>query len=174
MIYSPASQQWTNTNIASYAQWGDTTLASTDAVDGEFLLYAGCKLTAWRAGSWSATRSLPAYCGRDQAGGVYAFNRKGDYLGINWAGKPGQWGYYSYAQNKMLKGAPGSGNAVSGDFVLGAAAGVFGAEPTQLLLAANGLALAVSTNAYTTLPSAADAVGVSSGAAGKLWAVYLK
>jgi hypothetical protein len=105
---------------------------------------------------------------------VYAFNRKGDYLGINWAGKPGQWGYYSYAQNKMLKGAPGDGPAATGDYVLGTPSNLFGAQPTQLLLAANGLALAVTTNAYSNLPSAANPVGMSTGGAGKLWAVYLK
>jgi hypothetical protein len=172
--YSPASRQWVNTSVISYAQWGDSNLAGTDNAEGEFLLYSGCKLTPWKAGTWGATRDLPSYCGRDQAGGVYAFNRKGDYLGINWAGKSGQWGYYSYAQNKMLKGAPGDGAAVAGDYVLGTPSNLFGAQPTQLLLAANGLALAVTTNTFTSLPSAANSVGVSTGSNAKLWAVYLK
>jgi hypothetical protein len=174
-VYSPTSQAWLAPyDIKAYTLWGDTALVGTDNPDGEFLLYSACKLTTWKAGTWSATRDLPAYCGRDQSGGVYAFNRKGDYLGINWAGKSGQWGYYSYAQNKMLKGAPGTGNAVGGDFVLGAASNLFGAQPTQLLLASNGLALAVTTNNFTTLPSVANPAGVSGGAAMKLWAVYLK
>lgn len=174
MVYSPAASQWQNTSITPYVQWGDAALVGTDHAEGEFLLYSGCKLTAWRAGAWGATRNLPAYCGRDQPGGVYAFNRKGDYIGLNWAGQPGQWGYYSYARDQMLKGAPGAGQATSGDFVLGTPSNLFGSEPTQLLLAASGLALAVTTNAYTVLPSAADAAGVSGAGAAKLWAVYLK
>jgi hypothetical protein len=174
-VYSPISQSWLATyDIRGYTQWGDSNLVGTDNAEGEFLLYSGCKLTSWRAGTWSATRDLPVYCGRDQAGGVYAFNRKGDYLGINWAGKSGQWGYFSYAQNKMLKGAPGDGAAIAGDYVLGTASNLFGAQPTQLLLAANGLALAVTTNSFVTLPSATNSVGVSAGSAAKLWAVYLK
>jgi hypothetical protein len=174
-VYSPRSQAWLATyDIRGFTQWGDTNLVGTDHIEGEFLLYSACKLTVWRNGTWSPTRDLPTYCGRDQAGGVYAFNRKGDYLGINWAGKPGQWGYYSYAQNKMLKGAPGDGPAATGDYVLGTPSNLFGAQPTQLLLAANGLALAVTTNAYSNLPSAANPVGMSTGGAGKLWAVYLK
>jgi hypothetical protein len=174
MVYSPAAQQWLNAGITPYVQWGDAALVGTDRAEGEFLLYSGCKLTAWRAGAWGATRNLPAYCGRDQPGGVYAFNRQGDYLGLNWAGQPGQWGYYSYAQDKMLKGAPGAGQTKSGDFVLGTPSSLFGTEPTQLLLASSGLALAVTTNTYTVLPSAADAAGVSGAGAAKLWAVYLK
>jgi hypothetical protein len=175
MVYSPTSQTWLAPyDIKPYTLWGDTALVGTDNPDGEFLLYSACKLTAWKAGTWGTTRDLPAYCGRDQAGGVYAFNRKGDYLGLNWAGKSGQWGYYSYAQNKMLKGAPGAGAAVGGDFVLGTASNVFGAQPTQLLLASNGLALAVTTNTFTTLPSSGNPAGVPGGTAAKLWAVYLK
>ncbi len=174
-VYSPSSQAWLATyDIRGYTQWGETNVVGTDNPEGEFLLYSGCKLTAWRAGTWGATRDLPSFCGRDQSGGVYAFNRKGDYLGINWAGKPGQWGYFSYPQNKILKGAPGDGAAVAGDYVLGTPSNLFGAQPTQLLLAANGLALAVTTNTFTSLPSAANSVGVSAGAAAKLWAVYLK
>lgn len=174
-IHSPTAQAWLTTyDIRGFTQWGDTNLVGTDNPEGEFLLYSGCKLTAWRAGTWGATRDLPAYCGRDQSGGVYAFNRNGDYLGINWAGKPGQWGYYSYAQNKMLKGAPGDGVAAGGDYVLGTPSNLFGAQPTQLLLAANGLALAVTTNTFASLPSSTNSVGVSAGSAAKLWAVYLK
>lgn len=174
-VYSPVSQAWLATyDIRGFTQWGDTALVGTDNPGGEFLLYSGCKLTVWHAGTWGATRDLPAYCGRDQTGGVYAFNRKGDYLGLNWAGKAGQWGYFSYAQNKMLKGAPGDGEVTSGDYVLGTPSDLFGAQPTQLLLAANGLALAVTTNTYVSLPSATHSVGVSTGSAAKLWAVYLK
>jgi hypothetical protein len=175
VVYSPASKTWlTPANITTFTLWGDTKLVGTDNPDGEFLLFSGCKLTAWRGGAWGATRDLPAYCGRDQGNGIYAFNRKGDYVGLNWAGKPGQWGYYSYPQDKLLKGAPGSGTAVSGDFVLGTSSDSFVPASTQLLLANSGIALAVTTNAYITLPSAANATGVSSGTAGKLWAVYLQ
>jgi hypothetical protein len=174
-VYSPTSQAWLAPyDIKPYTLWGNTNLVGTDNPDGEFVLYSACKLTAWKAGTWGATRNLPSYCGRDQAGGVYAYNRKGDYLGINWAGKPGQWGYYSYGQDKMLKGAPGAGAAVAGDFVLGTGADLFAAASTQLLLSPSGLALAVTTNAFTTLPSAANPAGATGGAAAKLWAVYLK
>jgi hypothetical protein len=174
-VYSPTSQAWLAPyDIKPYTLWGNTNLVGTDNPDGEFLLYSACKLTAWKAGTWGTTRNLPAYCGRDQAGGVYAYNRKGDYLGINWAGKPGQWGYYSYAQDKMLKGAPGNASAAAGDLVLGTAADLFAPASTQLLLSPSGLALAVTTNTFTTLPSAANPAGVTGGAAGKLWAVYLK
>jgi hypothetical protein len=174
-IYSPTSQAWLAPyDIKPYTLWGNTNLVGTDNSDGEFLLYSACKLTAWKAGTWGTTRNLPAYCGRDQAGGVYAYNRKGDYLGINWAGKPGQWGYYSYAQDKMLKGAPGNATAAAGDLVLGTAADLFAPASTQLLLSPSGLALAVTTNTFTTLPSAANPAGVTGGAAAKLWAVYLK
>jgi hypothetical protein len=174
-IYSPTSQAWLAPyDINAYTLWGQTTLVGTDNPDGEFLLYSACKLTAWKAGTWGTTRNLPAYCGRDQAGGVYANNRKGDYLGINWAGKPGQWGYYSYGQDKMLKGAPGNASAAAGDLVLGTAADLFAPASTQLLLSPSGLALAVTTNTFTTLPSEANPAGVTGGAAAKLWAVYLK
>jgi len=174
-VYSPVTQAWLATyDIRAYTQWGDTTLVGTDHPEGEFLLYSGCKLTAWRSGAWTATRDLPPFCGRDQLGGVYAFNRKGDYLGINWAGKPGQWGYFSYAQNKMLKGAPGDGPSAAGDYVLGTPSTAFGSQPTQLLLTSNGLGLAVTSNAYTSLPSSANPAGVSAGTAGRLWALYLK
>ncbi len=174
-VYTPASSAWLAPyDINSYTLWGNTNLVGTDNPDGEFLLYSACKLTAWKAGTWGATRDLPEYCGRDQEGGVYAYNSKGDYLGLNWAGKPGQWGYYSYGQNKMLKGAPGNGAVVAGDLVLGTAADLFGAVQTQLLLSPSGLALAVTTNNFTTLPSAANPAGVPGGAAAKLWAVYLK
>jgi hypothetical protein len=174
-VYSPTSQAWLAPyDIKAYTLWGQTNLVGTDNPDGEFLLYSACKLTAWKAGTWGTTRNLPAYCGRDQAGGVYAYNRKGDYLGINWAGKPGQWGYYSYAQDKMLKGAPGNASAAAGDLVLGTGADLFAPASTQLLLSPSGLALAVTTNTFTTLPSAANPAGVTGGAAAKLWAVYLK
>jgi hypothetical protein len=174
-VYSPTSQAWLAPyDIKPYTLWGNTNLVGTDNPDGEFLLYSACKLTAWKAGTWGTTRNLPAYCGRDQAGGVYAYNRKGDYLGINWASKPGQWGYYSYAQDKMLKGAPGNASAAAGDLVLGTAADLFAPASTQLLLSPSGLALAVTTNTFTTLPSAANPAGVTGGAAAKLWAVYLK
>jgi hypothetical protein len=173
-IYSPASAQWTTTDITAYSLWGATSLVGTDAAGGEFLLFSGCKLTAWRAGRWGATRELPAFCGRDQAGGVYAFNRQGDYVGINWAGRAGQWGYYNYAQNKLLKGVAGSGNADAADFVLGTPSTVFGDPPTQLLLAPNGLALAITSNTYARLPSRSESAGVASGTAIKLWGVYLK
>jgi hypothetical protein len=63
---------------------------------------------------------------------------------------------------------------VSGDFVLGTESNLFGAAPTQLLLSNTGIALAVTTNTYTELPSIANANGVSGGTANKLWAVYLK
>ncbi len=173
-VYSPASRQWLTYDTTAYTLWGDTGLVSTDHPDGEFLLISGCKITVWRAGTWSATRNLPAYCGGDQAGGTYAFNRKGDYIGIDWGGQPGQWGYYSYAQDKVLKGAPGTGTAVSGDYVLGIPSNLFETPATQLLLAPSGLALAVTTNNFTTLPSATNPAGVPGGAAHKLWAVYLK
>jgi hypothetical protein len=174
-VYSPTSQQWlTSYDIKAYTQWGDSVIVGTDAADGEFLLYSGCKVTAWTAGTWGTTHDLPADCGGDQPGGLYAFNRKGDYLGIDWAGRPGQWGYYSHAQDKLLKGSPGGGATVSGDFVLGTASDVFSASPTQLLLAPNGLALVVTTNAFTAMPSPANPAGVQGAAAGNLWAVYLK
>ena len=173
-VYSPATQEWLKSDLAAVTQWGDTVLAGTDNAAGEFLLYSGCKLSVWRAGTWLAPRDLPAYCGRDQAGGTYAFNRKGDYLGLNWAGKAGQWGYYSYAQDKLLKGAPGSGTAASGDYVLGTASPLFGAAPTQVLLAPNGLGLALASNLYTSLPSAGNDAGTMGASAVKLWAVYLK
>ncbi len=174
-VYSPDSQAWLAPyDITAYSLWGDTALVGTDNFDGEFLLYSGCKVTAWLAGTWGATQDLPSYCGRDQNGGVYALNRNGDYVGINWAGKPGQWGYYSRAQDELLKGAPGENSPVSGDFVLGTESNLFGAAPTQLLLSNTGIALAVTTNTYTELPSIANTNGVSGGTANKLWAVYLK
>ena len=174
-FYSPVARQWfSKVDVTAYTFWGDTALVGTEQATGEFLLYSGCRVTAWRAGTWGSTRSLPAYCGRDRAGGVYAFNRKGDYLGLNWAGQAGQWGYYSRAQDAYLKGAPGSGNTVAGDFVLGAPSGVFGAAPTQLLLATNGLALAVTSNDYTVLPNEANPAGTAGSPATKLWATYLK
>ena len=174
-LYSPITQQWfAAVDITAYTFWGDTTLVGTDHATGEFLLYAGCRVTAWRAGTWGSTRGLPAYCGRDRPGGVYAFNRAGDYIGLNWAGQSGQWGYYSRAQDATLKGAPGSGRTVAGDFVLGTPSSLFGAAPTQLLLASNGVALAVTSNNYTVLPSASNPAGTAGSPAVKLWGVFLK
>ena len=174
-VYSPTSQQWfAPYDPTLYGIWGDSVLVATDNPEGEFLFYSGCKVTPLRGGAWGTTRDLPEYCGGDRDGGIYAFNRNGDYLGINWAGTAGQWGFYSYTQNKMLKGAPGSGVITAGDLVLGTSTDLFPAESTQLLLAPNGLALALTTNTYTTLPSAANSAGVIGSAAQKLWAVYLK
>lgn len=174
-VYSPDTQAWlAPSDITAYTLWGDTTLVGTDTPDGEFLLYSGCKLTTWRAGTWGSTQSLPSYCGLDQAGGTYAFNQKGDYIGLNWAGQAGQWGHYSHSQGKLLKGAPGSAPGNSGDFVLGTASSAFDPATTQLLLAANGTALAVTSNAFTTLPSPGTPAGVPGSASIKLWAVYLK
>jgi len=169
-VYSPQLQQWVSgLNLFPYSLWGDTELVGSS----DLLIYSGCRLTSYANGAFGQTRSLPPYCGRDRRGGVYAFNRNGDYVGINWAGQPGQWGYYSLSQDAYLKGAPGSGATVSDDFVLGTASDVFGAKPTQLLLTSRGLALAVTTNDFAALPSASNPLGAR-GAAQKLWAVYLQ
>ena len=173
-LWSPTAQAWlAPVSMAPYVLWGDSTLVGLDGGDGDFLVYAGCKVTAWRGGVPGATRSLPAYCGRDRPGGVYAFGRDGDYLGINWAGQPGQWGYYSRAQDKLLKGAPGSGSAVAADFVLGLASDAIGAGATQLLLAPGGLALALGSNSFDALPSPAAPAGTV-GTQRRLWAVVLR
>lgn len=174
-LWSPAAQAWlAPLDLGPYAVWGDTTVVGTSAADGEFLVYAGCKLTPWRAGNWGATVTLPDYCGRDQGGGVYAFNRQGDYVGIDWAGQPGQWGYYRRAGNTFAKGAPGRGSATAGDYVLGTPVSAFAPAATRLLLAADGTALLVTANAYAELPSADRPAGSSAGGARKLWAVFLR
>lgn len=173
-LWSPTAQAWLPpVAMAPYVLWGDSALVGLDGGEGDFLLYAGCKVTTWRAGVPGATRSLPAYCGRDRPGGLYAFGRDGDYLGINWAGQPGQWGYYSRTQDRLLKGAPGSGSAAAGDFVLGVASDAIGAGPTQLLLAPGGLALALGSNSFDALPSPAAPNGTP-GAQRRLWAVVLR
>lgn len=172
--YSIASQTWlAPRDITRYVLWGDSRLVSSTRRGGELLLYSGCRVTVWRDERWGRTQALPAYCGLDRAGGVYAFNRRGDYVGLNWAGRPGQWGYYRAADRTLLKGPPGRNPARARDYLLGRASGAFGDAKTQLFLSPEGLALAVTTNDYTRLPSA-DAAGRRRGPAGQLWAVYLR
>lgn len=173
--YSTNRDRWLAPRDATaQVMWGDSRLVGSQRSGGELLLYSGCRVTAWRDGSWGSTAKLPAYCGLDRDAGVYAFNRRGDYIGLNWAGRAGQWGVYRRSDNTLRKGPPGSGRARAGDYLLGTRSGAFADDRTQLFLSPDGLALAVTSNDYTRLPSASDPRGRRSGDADKLWATYLK
>lgn len=174
-FWSPVQQRWLPAeSSADFAIWGDTRLVGTDTAGGEFLLYGGCRLNRWVAGAWSDTLvTLPPHCGLDRSGGLYAFNRLGDYVGLHWGGHAGQWGYYRRADNTLLKGAPGTATAVAGDYLLGAASALFAPADSQLLLNRNGVALAVTASTYTAMPTASQA-GTNGGGALRLWATFLR
>lgn len=174
-FWSAAQQRWLPPeSSADFAIWGDTRLVGTDTAGGEFLLYGGCRLSRWVAGAWSDTLiTLPPHCGLDRSGGLYAFNRLGDYVGLHWGGHAGQWGYYRRADNTLLKGAPGTASAAAGDYLLGTASPLFAPADSQLLLNRNGVALAVTASTYAAMPTATKA-GINGGGTLHLWAMFLR
>ncbi|MDT7836059.1 hypothetical protein [Aquabacterium sp. OR-4] len=174
-FWSPVLQRWLAAEPSiDFAIWGNTRLVGTDTSGGEFLLYGGCRLSRWVAGAWSDTLiTLPEHCGLDRSGGLYAFNRAGDYVGLHWGGHMGQWGYYRRSDNRLLKGAPGTATAVAADYPLGTASPLFAPADSQLLLNRGGLALAVTANTYTAMPTASQA-GTDGGGALRLWAQFLR
>lgn len=174
-FWSPVQQRWLPAEPSTdFAIWGDTRLVGTDTAGGEFLLYGGCRLSRWVGGAWAGTRvTLPEHCGLDRSGGLYAFNRAGDYVGLHWGGHTGQWGYYRRSDNRLLKGAPGTATAVAADYTLGTATPLFAPADSQLLLNRNGVALAVTATTYAAMPTASQA-GTDGGGTLKLWASFLR
>lgn len=178
IVWSSNTGQWLEPqDVARQVMWGASRLVGVDGAteaDGALLLHAGCRVSAWQHEAWGPTTALPAWCGLDAEAGVFAFNRLGDYVGLNWGGQPGQWGAYRRRDNTLLKGAPGIGSSQAGDYVTGIASDAFADAHTQLRLAGDGHALAVTANDYSQLPSADDAAGRRDGATGHLWATWLK
>lgn len=174
-FWSAAQQRWLVPEPSTdFAIWGDTRLVGTDTPGGEFLLYGGCRLSRWLAGSWSDTlTTLPEHCGLDRSGGLYAFNRLGDYVGLHWGGHSGQWGHYRRSDNRLLKGAPGTATALAADFALGRASPLFAPADSQLLLNRHGVALAVTASTYTAMPTASQA-GTDGAGPLHLWAMFLR
>lgn len=167
------SQSWqVSARGAPRAMLRPSAVRAAVADNGDFFRYDldNCKATRRTGGVWQAETDLPAGMCQPSTSFVSVVSRTGDLVGglVNASatgGNTGQWLSYDATPGTLTHAL----GAQPVPYLLGTASTLGG----NLLLSESGVAALVTTNLYSSLPSASSSAGTL-GATTNLWVVYLK